>query len=283
MKIAIAGYSGFIGKQFVLDRREDQIIPLPRKLLYGSVSEIAEAIRDADLVVNLAGSPINKRWTGKNKKIIEESRFGVNSSLVEAINLLDKKPVQFITASAIGIYDTTGIHTEADHRLADNYLALVVKQWEKPLEKLHRAVSGTCLRIGVVLGRDGGVFPVMIRLSRLGMLPVMGSGKQIFSFIHLDDLVGAMRWIISGKRKGVFNLCAPHPADNITFTRSLAKVRGVRFLFRMPSFVLKAGLGEAHIMLTEGPDVRPERLIQDGFTFRFPDIDSTVQNLVPKN
>jgi uncharacterized protein (TIGR01777 family) len=283
MKIAIAGYSGFIGKQFVLDRTEDQMVLLPRKLLYGGISAIAEAIEGAELVVNLAGSPIIRRWTPKNKRIIKESRFGVNSRLVEAINSLRKKPDQFITASAIGFYDTTGIHTEADHRPADNYLASVVKQWEKPLEKLHHTVAPTFLRIGVVMGRDGGVLPIMLMSSRLGLLPVMGSGKQMFSFIHLGDVIGAMRWIISGKRQGVYNLCAPRPVDNVTFTRALAKERGVKLLFRIPVFVLKAGLGEAHIMLTEGAEVRPEKLIQEGYTFSFPDIDVTIQNLLQKN
>jgi hypothetical protein len=92
-----------------------------------------------------------------------------------------------------------------------------------------------------------------------------------------------MRWIISGNRQGVYNLCAPHPVDNVTFTRSFTRDRGVKLVLRIPVFVLKAGLGEAHIMLTEGAEVRPEKLIQQGYTFRFPDIDVTIQNLLQKH
>ncbi len=282
MKIAIAGYSGFIGRRFMEDYPEDRVIRLPRKLLCSDVSEIAEALRDADLVINLAGSPINVRWTRQNKKIIKESRFGINTRLVEAVNRLQKRPVQFITASAIGIYDNSGVHTESAHQTADNYMASVVKAWEEPLEKLHPGVARVYLRIGVVLGRGGGLLQVMMRLSRWGILPVMGTGKQKISFIHMMDLMEAIRWIIAGRKQGVFNLCTPNPADNATFTRSLAKETGVKMIFRIPVLLLKAGLGEAHILVAEGTDVRPERLIQDGFIFRFPDIGPTLHNLVQK-
>jgi hypothetical protein len=201
---------------------------------------------------------------------------------VEAMNQHRRKPVQFITASAIGFYDSTGIHTESKGIKADNYLSTVVSLWEKPLEYLDRDVTATVLRIGIVLGREGGMLPVMLRVSRLGLLPVMGSGNQTYSFIHLDDLIRAIRFIIAERKQGVFHLTAPNPVDNATFTRSLAKIYGVKIIIRMPEFALKAGLGKAHIMVTEGPRVIPERLLQDGFDFRFPDIDKALQNLVRK-
>ena len=96
-------------------------------------------------------------------------------------------------------------------------------------------------------------------------------------------MVNAIRHIIAERKQGVFHLTAPNPVDNATFTRSLAKTCGVKIIFRMPEIVLKAGLGEAHIMVTEGPRVLPERLLQDGFVFRFPDIDTALQNLVQNN
>lgn len=282
MNIAVAGYNGFIGKNFVSDRKRDRIINLPRSLLYGEIADLMGAISGADIVVNLAGSPINTRWTRRNKRVIEESRFGVNSRLVKAMNQLEKKPAHFITASAIGIYRSSGIHTESSGSAAENYLASVVKGWEQPLSSLHREISATFLRIGIVLGRDGGMLPLMVKASKAGVLPVMGSGNQIYSFIHMDDLIAAIRFIIDERKEGVFHLTAPNPVDNTTFTRSLAKYRGVKIIFRMPEFVLKAALGESHIMVTEGPRVIPERLLRDGFVFRFPDIDTALQNLVQK-
>lgn len=282
MNIALAGYNGFIGRKFVSDRQEDRIILLPRKLLYGEITALKEAIKDADVVVNLAGSPINTRWTRRNKRVIEESRFGVNTRLVEAMNQLEKKPAHFITASAIGIYQSKGIHTESSGSVAENFLASVVKVWEQPLSALHPEIRAAVLRIGIVLGRDGGMLPIMARVSKAGVLPVMGSGNQIYSFIHMDDLISAMRFILEEREEGVFHLTAPNPVDNATFTRSLAKYLGVKIIFRMPEFVLKAALGESHIMVTEGPRVIPERLLRHGFVFRFPEIDTALQNLVQK-
>ena len=283
MNIAVAGYNGFIGQQFVSDRKGDRIIELPRKLLYGEITPLKEAIKDADVVVNLAGSPINTRWTRKNKKVIEESRFGVNSRLVEAINQLEKKPAHLISASAIGIYDSEGIHTESEGGYADNYLAKVVSKWEQPLSSIDKQVITTVLRIGIVLGRNGGMLPIMLKVSRLGMLPVMGSGHQTYSFIHQDDLIAAIRYIIDKRKQGVFHLTAPNPVDNATFTRSLANICRVKIIIRMPEIFLKAGLGEAHIMVTEGPKVLPNRLLQEGYVFRFPEIDAALQNLVQKS
>ena len=282
MNIAVAGYNGFIGKNFVSDRKGDRIIKLPRALLYGGIPDLIEVISEADIVVNLAGSPINTRWTRRNKRVIEESRFGVNTRLVKAINQLEKKPVHFITASAIGIYQSGGIHSESSGIVAENYLASVVKVWEQPLSSLHKGVTATVLRIGIVLGRDGGMLPIMVRVSKMGVLPVMGSGNQIYSFIHMDDLIAAIRYIINERKEGVFHLTAPNPVDNATFTRSLAKNRGVKIIFRMPEFVLKAALGKSHIMVTEGPRVLPERLLRDEFEFRFPEIDTALQNLIQK-
>jgi uncharacterized protein (TIGR01777 family) len=282
VNIALAGYNGFIGRKFVSDRQEDRIILLPRKLLYGEITALKEAIKDADVVVNLAGSPINTRWTRRNKRVIEESRFGVNTRLVEAMNQLEKKPAHFITASAIGIYQSKGIHTESSGSVAENFLASVVKVWEQPLSALHPEIRAAVLRIGIVLGRDGGMLPIMARVSKAGVLPVMGSGNQIYSFIHMDDLISAMRFILEEREEGVFHLTAPNPVDNATFTRSLAKYLGVKIIFRMPEFVLKAALGESHIMVTEGPRVIPERLLRHGFVFRFPEIDTALQNLVQK-
>jgi len=282
VNIALAGYNGFIGRKFVSDRQEDRIILLPRKLLYGEITALKEVIKDADVVVNLAGSPINTRWTRRNKRVIEESRFGVNTRLVEAMNQLEKKPAHFITASAIGIYQSKGIHTESSGSVAENFLASVVKVWEQPLSALHPEIRAAVLRIGIVLGRDGGMLPIMARVSKAGVLPVMGSGNQIYSFIHMDDLISAMRFILEEREEGVFHLTAPNPVDNATFTRSLAKYLGVKIIFRMPEFVLKAALGESHIMVTEGPRVIPERLLRHGFVFRFPEIDTALQNLVQK-
>ena len=188
-----------------------------------------------------------------------------------------------MTASAIGIYETGNTHDESQHRLADNYLANVVRMWEAPLEKLSDEVTAVRLRIGIVLGREGGALKPFLLASRMRILPIMGSGKQVYSFIHIGDLIAAIRFIIHGRQEGIYHLCAPHPVDNATFTRSLSKIGRRKWVVRVPVFMLRLALGEAHIMVTEGPRVLPARLLQEGFVFRFPDIDSALVNLVKKH
>jgi hypothetical protein len=283
MIIAIAGYNGYLGRLFVQDRKEDRLIRLPRELLYGEAGHLSEAIRGADLLVNLAGSPINVRWTRRNKKKIEESRYGVNRKLVEAVNLLDKKPERMVAASAIGIYETGFTHTEDQHRLADNYLSKVVRMWEAPLEGLSSDVSVIRLRIGVVMGRKSHAFKPFYLASRMGIVPVLGTGKQTLSFIHQEDLISSMRFIISRGEEGIYHLSAPHPVNYATFAASLAKVTGGKWVIRVPVFMLRLALGKAHIMVSEGPNVLPGRLLQEGYEFRYPDIEPLLINLVNKH
>lgn len=283
MIIAIAGYNGYLGRKFVGDRKEDQLIRLSRDLLYGDVNLLSEAIKGADVVVNLAGSPINVRWNRRNRKKIEESRYGVNVKLVEAVNLLKKKPEMVVTASAIGIYKTGGTHTEGKHQVADNYLSEVVRMWEAPLEDLLPEVSAVRLRIGVVMGPESRAFKPFLLASRLGIIPVLGSGEQTLSFIHPEDLVSAMRFIINRGGNGIYHLCAPHPVNYATFARSLAKATGKKWIIRIPVFLFRLVMGEAHMMVSEGPRVLPERLLEEGFRFGFSDVDSVLINLVEKH
>jgi uncharacterized protein (TIGR01777 family) len=282
MKIALAGYNGFIGQMLVKERKNDEWVWIPRSLLYEESNALEDALRGAEVVINLAGSSINTRWTPSNKKRIIESRFGVNKRLVEAMNRLELKPSQFITASAIGIYENQGTHDEKSRREAKHFLASVVKNWERPLEGLDPSIPAAILRIGVVLGTQGGALPRFLGLTRWGIVPVMGSGRQMFSFIHIEDLTAAIDLILTRRLSGIFNLCSPNPVDNATFAKSLAKASGAKLMFRIPSWLLRVGLGAAHIMVTEGPEVLPGMLMEEGFVFRFPVIDQALQNLVEK-
>lgn len=284
MIIAIAGYNGMIGRHFADDRKGDRLIRLPREMLYGEVGRLAGAIEGADLLVNLAGFPINKRWTRKNRQRIEESRHGVNCRLVEAVNQLDRKPEQFLTASAIGLYEPGMTHLEGDHHIAGNYLSEVIRKWEAPLEKMDPAVKAVRLRIGIVLSRNGGALRPLLLSSRFGILPVLGSGKQVFSFIHLTDLIAATRHIIDKKGEGIYHLCAPHPVDNATFTASMAGSVGKRrLIIRVPEAMIRLVLGDAHIIVTRGHRVLPDRLIREGFEFRYPDIGPAFDNLLKQH
>ncbi len=280
MKIAIAGYRGFIGASYMEHRSDLEFVPISRSLLYGDISLLKEALTGCEVVLNLAGSPIAKRWTRKRKKEIKESRNGVNSKLVKAVNLLENKPGLFISASAIGIYTSGGVQTESDFELDGNFLASVVKGWEAPLKELDKEVNCAIVRIGIVLGKEGGALMPLLKMARLGILTIMGSGQQFFSFIHLNDLHRGIDFILTAKLPGIFNLTSPFPVDNATFTKTLAEVTGSRWILRIPSLFIKIGLGEAHILMTAGPNVLPARLIGEGFRFDFPTAGEALRNLV---
>ena len=280
MKIAIAGYRGFIGASYMEHRSDLEFVPISRSLLYGDISLLKEALTGCEVVLNLAGSPIAKRWTRKRKKEIKESRNGVNSKLVKAVNLLENKPGLFISASAIGIYTSSGVQTESDFELDGNFLASVVKGWEAPLKELDKEVNCAIVRIGIVLGKEGGALTPLLKMARLGILTIMGSGQQFFSFIHLNDLHRGIDFILTAKLPGIFNLTSPFPVDNATFTKTLAEVTGSRWILRIPSLFIKIGLGEAHILMTAGPQVLPARLTGEGFRFDFPTAGETLRNLV---
>jgi uncharacterized protein (TIGR01777 family) len=280
MKIAIAGSGGFIGASYMENRSDLEFVPISRSLLYGDISLLKEALTGCEVVLNLAGSPIAKRWTRKRKKEIKESRNGVNSKMVKAVNLLENKPGLFISASAIGIYASGGVQTESDFELGGNFLASVVKGWEAPLKELDKEVNCAIVRIGIVLGKEGGALVPLLKMARLGILTIMGSGQQFFSFIHLSDLLRGIDFILTAKLPGIFNLTSPFPVDNATFTKTLAEVTGTRWIFRIPSLFIKIGLGEAHILMTAGPQVLPARLTGEGFRFDFPTAGEALRNLV---
>jgi uncharacterized protein (TIGR01777 family) len=280
MIAAIAGSNGFLGKALIERSPDIEWRIINREILYGEKGMLKERIRGADAVINLAGSPISKRWTKKNRREIIKSRLEVNTHIVEAINGLAIKPSLFITASAIGFYDIKGVHDETDFIAGKGFLAETVKLWERPLDQLDGSVNAVRARIGIVLGMEGGALNKLLKLARFKILPIMGSGRQISSFIHIEDLVGAIRFILQKKPGGVYNLCTPFPVDNATFTRILTKKRRIPFVFRIPTPVLKLMLGSSHVLVSEGPHVLPARLIQEGFNFRYPGVEDAIQNLV---
>jgi uncharacterized protein (TIGR01777 family) len=280
MKIALAGYKGFIGKSLRKHREDVEFVTLSRDLLYGDKSGLADTISHCDGIINLAGAPIAKRWTKKYKRIIEQSRKQVSQNLVDAVNSLEKKPEFYFSASAIGLYADQGEHTESEFEIADHYLASVVKQWEDPLQSMDQSVRQVILRIGLVLGKEGGAMSPLLQMARWGLLAVLASGRQFYSFIHLDDLLGAMDFIMNKKLSGTFNLCSPFPVDNATFTKILAEHTGTKLIVRIPSFFLKARLGEAHILISGGPKVLPARLIDEGYMFNYPSADEALGKLV---
>ncbi len=286
MKIAISGGTGFIGKQLsdLLLRSGHEPIVISRTELSAGSDHLAKVIKSADVIINLAGAPILQRWTEKNKQVILSSRLDTTRKLVEAVrlNLPEHKPSIFISTSAISIYKKWESHGEQSANFGSDFLAIVCKAWEKEAEPLIDLNVRLCtIRIGMVLGSTGGSIKTMLPLFKLGLGGKIGSGKQPFSFIHIDDVCRAIEFLIlNDKCKGVYNFVAPNSVTNELFTNALSKELHRPAIFTVPSFVLKLIFGKASDLIIDGVMVKPAHLLKDGFQFKYPDIGSALDNIL---
>lgn len=202
MKIAISGNSGFIGQHLTdfFSGRGDVIVPLKHSMfLLGNDDKLKEALTGCDVVINLAGTTINQRWTSKAKREIRNSRVCTTRRLVSIINEMPVKPDLFISASAVGIYPDKGIYSETSTSEGSGFLAEVCIRWEEEAQKLSRDVRLVITRFGVVLSNDGGALPKMLLPFRFFVGGKIASGKQGFSWIHIEDVLNAIRFVIEHK------------------------------------------------------------------------------------
>ncbi|NDW20944.1 TIGR01777 family oxidoreductase [Alteromonas hispanica] len=244
-----------------------------------SVSEIDD-IGGFDAVINLAGEPIaDTRWTDTQKKIICDSRWDITTQLVAKMNS-SRTPVKtFISGSAIGYYGRQGdkIVTE-DTPVHKEFTQDLCEKWENIAMSVNTEETRVAtLRTGVVLSKNGGALEKMALPFKLGVGGSLGSGKQYLSWIHLDDMVSGIEFLLNNDEcKGPFNLTAPEPVTNKTFSKQLAKALSRPCLFFVPSFVMKIAMGESSTMLLEGQNVIPDKLVKAGFTFEYPTVDKAL-------
>lgn len=282
MIIAISGASGFIGKQITIyfHSKRNEIWHIPRILSATPVEELAKFLSGSDVIINLAGAPIIHRWTKTYKKIIFDSRIITTSKIVEAISLLETKPQLLISASAVGIYTQEGLHTENDFSKADDYLGQVCTAWELEAKKAIPYTRLAIIRLGIVLGKNGGALKRMIPLFRLGIGGKIASGSQGFPWIHIYDVVQALQFIIENQKlSGEFNFTSPKIFDNKKFTKELAKVLKKPAFLTVPSFALKLMYGEGASAVTGGQYAQPKHLIDAGYCFSYPDLRDALQDI----
>jgi len=284
MKVAISGSNGYIAGELIqkLDETNNTVVRLNRSSL-NNVTELSSLISGADVVVNLAGAPIFTRWTESNKKVILESRVQSTTNIIRAINSLsaDKKPKLLISASAIGIYKPGHSHTESNNIPGNDFVSSVVKNWEEATEGLDSEVRRVIFRIGLVLGKEAKTVQNLLPLFKWGLGGKLGSGNQPFPFIHIDDVVNAILWSIANESAaGIYNLVAPQQIDNKQFTRALAQAVHRPAIFTVPALALRLILNKTSSLLLQNPEVHPERLINDGFTFSYPEIAGCLNQIV---
>jgi hypothetical protein len=245
----------------------------------------ATAISESDYVIHLAGAGVaDKRWTAARKKEILESRTRSSALLLKCLQNNPNKIKAVISASAIGWYgaDNGKVFTEEDPA-ANDFLGQTCVAWEnsiQPVVELGKRLVK--LRLGIVLSNEGGALREFKRPLALGVAAILGDGKQMTSWIHIDDLCRGFLFAIENRElEGVYNLAAPEPVDNKTLMLTLAQNRKRKSFvsFNVPSSLLKLALGEMSVEILKSATISSHKIQQAGFNFIYPNIKSAINNL----
>ena len=302
-KILFTGGTGFIGRHFIAEYSDYQYTLLSRnpdkakKILPEETDFITSlddlnSLDDFDVVINLAGEPIiDRRWTIRQKRKIEQSRWETTSKLVELIEASSKPPELMISGSAIGIYGNTDDSpvdedSPIDHsaaKLSSDFSHQLCYQWEQLALKAKDKTRLVIPRTGIVLDSRGGALQKMLLPFKCYLGAQLGEGKQWFSWIHLTDMISALHFFIDNSDcQGVYNMTAPESVTNQNWTQSLAKALGRKAFLKVPAFGLKILMGESSQLLLDSQRIQPKRLLQAGYKFKHPQLESALVDLVGK-
>ena len=281
MNIAVTGASGFVGVRLAeLLRRQGHTVRPMSVRNAPLAGDLARDLKDCEAVVHLAGEPVAQRWTAKARERIWTSRVDGTNALVKAMAGLARPPGVLISASAIGYYGSRGeeILTE-DSPPADDFLGALAVAWEREARTAEQLGARVILlRIGMVIGPDGGALATMLLPFRLGIGGRIGSGEQWMSWIHLDDLVALITFLLAKPSlRGAVNATAPYPVRNTEFTRELAHALHRPAIFPVPPIALKLLYGEMAEMILGSQRVAPQAALRAGFEFRFPEIGAALR------
>jgi uncharacterized protein (TIGR01777 family) len=271
MKIALNGASGFIGTALqetfkncvILDRNDNDEM-------------LVHKLKDVDVVINLAGAPIIKRWSDPYKETLVRSRIDTTRQLVNAVNRSEVK--HFISTSAIGIYPNDISCDESCEQRDDDFLTLLAEAWENEALKCDKKT--TILRFGIVLGKEGGALAQMLPPFRFGLGGTIADGSMITSWIHIKDLLRIYSFVIEKGLAGTYNATAPHPVSNHTFTKTLGRLLHRPTLLPIPHFALRLMYAEAASVLIDSKEVYPKALQKAGFIFAYEEINTALQEIL---
>ncbi|WP_251359670.1 TIGR01777 family oxidoreductase [Kangiella sp. TOML190] len=295
-KILITGGTGFIGRNLIPLLQENNYnitikTRTPDKFqddfFFRNVNFIweLEEAPTVDIVLNLCGENLaDKRWSRNQKITIYNSRIQNTIELVDWMIKQEQKPHTFISGSAIGYYGARGDETlneMSKHGDLKQFQSKLCHNWELSAKRAaQEGIRTAIIRTGIVLGQEGALAK-MLKPFKLGLGGKIGSGKQWMSWIHIQDQIQAIMHLISNSQQfGVFNLTAPNPVTNLSFTQTLAKIVNKPAKVAVPAFVLKAALGEFSELLLTGQKVLPEALQKSGFEFQFPELELALADLL---
>lgn len=290
--VLISGGTGLIGRHLIEKLQKQYTVTVlsrdparAKRLLGKSIKavdhEALDSVDDYDAIINLAGEPIaDKRWTDTQKDIICHSRWDITTRLVDLINNSTNKPEVFISGSAVGVYGRQG-DTPLNEDFTDyneEFSSKVCQKWE---EIAWGARTRVCIvRTGIVLEEDGGALAKMVMPFRFGLGGPIGDGKQFMSWIHIEDMVRALVYLLENtKCIGPYNLTSPNPNTNAFFSIKLAKRLDRPCIFRMPKVIMKTLMGESSDLILYGQKVLPERLVSAGFNFTYPSLEKALSAL----
>jgi uncharacterized protein (TIGR01777 family) len=302
MKVLITGGTGFIG-QYVIERLildQHEVVCTTRDIAkakknmgypvefiqWNPSSEIIQSpvLKDIDAVIHLLGESVGEgRWSEAQKKRILDSRVKSTENLIESFKQQNHNPRVWVNASAVGIYpDTEGdeILDEAS-MTTDNFLADVCKKWEAAASLVSDQTRLSIIRIGIVLGTEGGILSKLLPIFKKGAGGKVASGKQWMSWIHVKDVAKIIyESLHNEKMSGVFNATSPGAVTNLEFTKSLAKYLGRPAAFPVPSFALGVVMGEAKSLALSSQRIKSSRLSEVGFEFDYPTLDEALIDIL---
>ncbi|AFL79880.1 TIGR01777 family protein [Aequorivita sublithincola DSM 14238] len=242
------------------------------------------AFKDVTAIVNLVGASISKHWTKKYKKVILNSRVKTINLLYETLQNIDHNIVHFITASGVSIYPNskTKLYTEEDTEVDDTFLAEVVVAWEAAAAKFKNSgMEVSKVRTGVVLAKEEGALPKLVKPIKLGVGAPLGSGEQWQSWIHIQDIAGIYLFLLKNQLEGKYNAVAPNPVQNKKMTKMIAaKFDNPLWMPNIPAFALKLLLGEMSVLVLEGQLVSSQKIEQLGYQFKFYNLENALQDLL---
>lgn len=297
MRVLITGATGLIGTEIVKLCHHNNIAvnyltTSPSKLKQNdsykgflwkpSKNEIdTDCIKDVDVIINLVGASISKRWTKAYKKEIVLSRTQSTQLLFNTLQNNPHHIKQIISASAIGLYpdSLTNYYTEDTTNISNSFLGQVVKKWEHTVDAFKEiGVEVAKVRIGLVLSKNGGALPQMAKPFKFGLGAALGSGKQWQSWIHVTDLARLFLHVLEEELTGVYNAVAPNPETNHTLSKQIAKTLNMPFFLpNVPKLVLKTILGEMHILLFESQRVSSKKIEDTGFEFKYYNLKNALE------
>ncbi|WP_335872478.1 TIGR01777 family oxidoreductase [Bacillus sp. 2205SS5-2] len=296
MKIAITGGTGFVGNHLVdLLKKNHQLYVLtrnPEKHHQPNVTYVKWLTADSqpelelagiDAVINLASESINSgRWTETRKKRIQHSRSEATQAVFSIMNALPDPPKILINASAIGYYHAskTITHKEESKHTGSDFLAKTVIEWEQEAKKAEElGVRVVITRFGIILGKEDGALPRMVLPYKLFAGGPVGSGEQWMSWVHIKDVCSAIEFLLHHDITGPVNIVSPNPVTMKEFGSILGKVLHRPHWLPVPSFIIKAALGEMSTLILDGQKVSPSVLEKTGYAFSFPLLSTALKDL----